>query len=147
MGCLQLRLIIPVGESHIAQPQLLLLSPLQPTHRKADTIDIKILLIPVKCHPFGTLFLHFGGIRKSTYNRSLRIQRIGIHDSCCRNILRTVFFQILIIHNKYVGISRTMILYLIVEMIDDHQIIVPAVTFLTGFLQCFTHAAHFQVRL
>ena len=60
MGCLQLRLIIPVGESHIAQPQLLLLSPLQPTHRKADTIDIKILLIPVKCHPFGTLFLHFG---------------------------------------------------------------------------------------
>ena len=28
-----------------------------------------------------------------------------------------------------------------------YQIIVSAVTFLTGFLQCFTHAAHFQVRL
>ena len=147
MGRLQFRFIIPVGESHIAQPQLLLFSPFQSPHRKTDTIDIKILFISVKSHPFGTLLLHFGGIGESAYNRPLRIQRISIHDSCRRSILRTIFFQILIVHNKDIGIPRTVIFYLIIKMVDDHQIIVPAIPFLPGLLQCFTYAAYFQIRL
>ncbi len=104
-----------------------------------------MLVVAVEGDAFGAFLFHGTGVGKGADDGTLGIKGVGIHYAQGGGIFGAVLLQIFVVHDKDVGVARTMFLYLVVEVVRYHQVIVPTVAGKAGFVEGFAHTADFQI--
>ena len=118
---------------------MLLLSRSGHAHVEAHTVDVEMLVVAVEVTRSVPSSLHGAVSAKARMMVRLGLM-VGIHYAQVGHLWRCTPSQIFVVHDKDVGVARTMFLHLVVEVFRYQQVIVPTVAEASGsFVESFAH--------